>query len=375
MANVPLAYKISFYDPSVPTGVITAQENNANAAVRLDTQFSMQDLVDTVNNSEESAASMATETLEEIQNNVAPGSFRIIFPFNYSDQLNHYLSPKSLPSVDGGTGVALLNKRATNIMHVGKPAIINNTAYASEDLVIPEEWLEWTAFPTITFPTSNYPLVGLWRVTVNLELACMAINTIGAPINTQVWLRGATTGTWDDTGNLRNTSAWPNPDPDIGQPEKITYIDGHVFEATTAQLITQADSTTMGTPWSASNIDKDILVHRIQNEVIVNTNTDTEFQIMIMSHGGTGAGPGGSHVIFTGIRSLWDHEQPFAGMVSINGVPTFGNPITASNHSLQTLYGGGGGAGFISFEWLGVAEEPAATGYYYDGDAIGEGNL
>ncbi len=47
MANVPLTYKLSFYDPSKPGGVITIQENNANTAVRLDTQFSMQDIIDT----------------------------------------------------------------------------------------------------------------------------------------------------------------------------------------------------------------------------------------------------------------------------------------------------------------------------------------
>ena len=41
MALVPVSYKISFYDPSKPGGVISVQENNANLATSLATQFSM----------------------------------------------------------------------------------------------------------------------------------------------------------------------------------------------------------------------------------------------------------------------------------------------------------------------------------------------
>ena len=48
MALVPVNYKISFYDPSKPGGVISIQENNANLATSLATQFSMQDVIDTV---------------------------------------------------------------------------------------------------------------------------------------------------------------------------------------------------------------------------------------------------------------------------------------------------------------------------------------
>jgi len=48
MALVPVSYKISFYDPSKPGGVISVQEYNANLATSLATQFSMQDIIDTV---------------------------------------------------------------------------------------------------------------------------------------------------------------------------------------------------------------------------------------------------------------------------------------------------------------------------------------
>jgi len=51
MAIIPVAYKLSFYDPSKPGGVITIQENNANSATSLATQFSMQDIIDTVDGS------------------------------------------------------------------------------------------------------------------------------------------------------------------------------------------------------------------------------------------------------------------------------------------------------------------------------------
>ena len=68
-------------------------------------------------------------------------------------------------------------------------------------------------------------------------------------------------------------------------------------------------------------------------------------------------------------------------MMSINGVPTFPSGYSATPYSgdLNTAEslanGAGAGAGYLMFEWIGVAEEQAASGYYYDGDAIGEGNL
>jgi len=388
MANVPLTYKLSFYDPDIPTGVITVQENNANAAVRLDTQFSMQDLVDTVNNSEVSTASLVNETTEEIRAKIAPGSVRIIMPISLSDELNHWITVHNLPSIDGGTGVGLFNKRAKNSMYFGKAAIVNDTDYTMEQLFgstpVPESWSTWERHgPGIYLPNNaeTSPLVGLWKVTVNLELACMAINTIGAPISTQVWLEGATSGSWDDTGNLRNTAeagtfaAVPPTTPWIDSDHRVTFIAGHVFEATTAQLMTQADVENYNYVWDATSVDLDVLVERIQNEVIVNTNTDNDFKLFIMSRGGTGAGPGGSPVVFTGIRKLFDQYQPKSGQASINGVPTFTGGFP---NDLEHVHrGSAAGAGFISFEWMGEAwsTEEAASGYYYDGDAIGEENL
>ena len=48
MANIPVSYKLSWYDPSKPEGVVTAQNNNVNTATSYATQFSMQDIIDTV---------------------------------------------------------------------------------------------------------------------------------------------------------------------------------------------------------------------------------------------------------------------------------------------------------------------------------------
>ena len=48
MAIIPNSLKLSFYDPSKPGGVITVQEDNANLATSLATQFSMQDIIDTI---------------------------------------------------------------------------------------------------------------------------------------------------------------------------------------------------------------------------------------------------------------------------------------------------------------------------------------
>ncbi len=51
MALVPLTYKLSFYDPSVATGAIAPESWNTNTAVRANTQFSMQDVIDTASGS------------------------------------------------------------------------------------------------------------------------------------------------------------------------------------------------------------------------------------------------------------------------------------------------------------------------------------
>ena len=48
MANIPVSYKLSWYDPSKPEGVVTMQNNNVNSATSYATQFSMQDIIDTV---------------------------------------------------------------------------------------------------------------------------------------------------------------------------------------------------------------------------------------------------------------------------------------------------------------------------------------
>ena len=50
MAQIPVSYKLSFYDPSQPTGVITTVSENVNDVTRVDTQYSMQDIIDTVGN-------------------------------------------------------------------------------------------------------------------------------------------------------------------------------------------------------------------------------------------------------------------------------------------------------------------------------------
>ena len=48
MANIPLTYKLSWYDPSKPGGVVTTQNDNVNTATTAATQYTMQDIIDTV---------------------------------------------------------------------------------------------------------------------------------------------------------------------------------------------------------------------------------------------------------------------------------------------------------------------------------------
>ena len=48
MALIPLTYKLDWYDPSQPGGIISTVNNNVNTATSFDTQFSMQDIIDTV---------------------------------------------------------------------------------------------------------------------------------------------------------------------------------------------------------------------------------------------------------------------------------------------------------------------------------------
>jgi len=48
MALIPLTYKLDWYDPSQPGGSISTLNNNANLATSTDTQYTMQDVIDTV---------------------------------------------------------------------------------------------------------------------------------------------------------------------------------------------------------------------------------------------------------------------------------------------------------------------------------------
>ena len=48
MALIPLTYKLDWYDPSQPGGIISTINNNANPATSFDTQYTMQDIIDTV---------------------------------------------------------------------------------------------------------------------------------------------------------------------------------------------------------------------------------------------------------------------------------------------------------------------------------------
>jgi len=48
MAIIPLNLKLSWYDPSQPTGVVTAVNDNVNAATTAATQYTMQDIINTV---------------------------------------------------------------------------------------------------------------------------------------------------------------------------------------------------------------------------------------------------------------------------------------------------------------------------------------
>jgi hypothetical protein len=48
MALIPLTYKLDWYNPSEPGGTISTINNNANLATSFDTQYSMQDIIDTV---------------------------------------------------------------------------------------------------------------------------------------------------------------------------------------------------------------------------------------------------------------------------------------------------------------------------------------
>ncbi len=48
MANIPLTYKLDWYDPSQPSGTVSKLNDNANEATSNATQYTMQDIINTV---------------------------------------------------------------------------------------------------------------------------------------------------------------------------------------------------------------------------------------------------------------------------------------------------------------------------------------
>jgi|TARA_R100000479_G_scaffold168561_1_gene109673 hypothetical protein len=415
MASVPLNYKLSFYDPSVPTGVITIQENNTNAAVRLDTQFSMQDILDTVSSSE--SVSSTTQTLMasipvpgdpanyDIYNNemaqalsedVDAGDVTLIFPIKSiraggsDSNSQNYLDPH--PGFQGIGHYCLFEK----------PIIINKSQYTNAQLfgynTLPYGQFNADYISTINFGfvSTGWLLKGLWEVEVNVQYSAWRVNlhdganptpihlmtTIGGGKNSQIDYEVAE----DDGSNF----------DELFRNE--TIIGSHKFESDTKyrDVVYEIDAQGNTATFQAQ---ADFFTHEISHKQLINNWQWHYFNVQTYANGGSGVGPGGAPRLYGGANEMnvsyvnanpagFSQYTTIPDAVRVNDVTLPSQSVNSFGHlhggplDFTTSFGSTGtagpektyGVGFVRLTWVG-ATAGVPSYYYYGGDGIGVGNL
>ena len=412
MASVPLNYKLSFYDPSVPTGVITIQENNTNAAVRLDTQFSMQDILDTVSSS--SSVSTTTQTLmnsippagqsgnydiytdemaQAVSADVDAGDVALIFPIKSiraggsNSNSQNYLDPH--PGFEGIGNVCLFEK----------PIIINKSQYTNAQLfgshTMPYSQFnaEYITVLNLGNVSTGWLLKGLWEMEVNVQYAAWRQNlhdgTNPTPINIMTTVGGGKNNQIDYIVNSEEDGTFS----ELFQNE--TIIGSRKFESDTQYR--DVDDGNGGT----FQAQADFFTHEIVHRQLVNNWQWNYLNVQTYANGGSGVGPGGAARLYGGATEMnpsFVNANP-GGWSQYNGIPDAVriNDVTlpSQNQNLLGELTGGPldfitslrgtvtdtnipektyGVGFVRLTWVG-ATEGLPSYYYYGGDGIGTSNL
>tara|TARA_R100000005_G_C4970901_1_gene183961 strand:- start:115 stop:1347 length:1233 start_codon:yes stop_codon:yes gene_type:complete len=410
MANVPLNYKLSFYDPSVPTGVITIQENNTNAAVRLDTQFSMQDIIDTIDSNTSAVSTSAfsagvgprnADSSQALSETVKEGEVILIFPIAGINSLSEQYKNFDLFGIagDGITGQGI------SISY--PPVIINKTDYSLTDL-FGNSGAAWQAIMSnndgdpIGFWTqagntsssgpfdlgsysSQWMLRGLWEVTVSMDLAVFTGNLYDmatnepAPMHVMLTMGG---GQNDEdyllTNDFEGASGEGTPTADMRQEESV--VDYHTFTSDYAKRDITLQS---GAAYEAKS---DYFVKKFEKTFIRNNWSAPWWSLYLYAKGGA-ENPSigfGTRTVYTGTygaqrsNRLSDAFSGESDTIRINGCnfATAGfsaglNRVIGVQYDL--IYGDLDGPGWVMWKWLGATPKPPV--YYYDGNGIGLSNL
>lgn len=407
MASVPLNYKLSFYDPSVPTGVITIQENNSNAAVRLDTQFSMQDIIDTVDSNTSAVTNIfsagvgprTAEASHALSETVKEGEVILIFPIQGIGSGTEQYKNFDLFGV-AGDGI-----EAGSVSVKFPPVIINKTDYSLTDLFgsVGAAWSGqissndgeplglWTGsgntysggpFDMGTY-NSQWMLRGLWEVTVSMDLAVFAGNLYDmatnepAPMHVMLTMGGGQND--DDYLLTTNYVEGGTPTADMNVEESV--VDYHTFTSDYAKRDITLQS---GAAYEAK---ADYFVKTFEKTFIRNNWSAPWWSLYIYAKGGA-ENPSigfGTRTVYTGTQGAQQSNRlsdAFAGdsdSIRINGC-NFGiagfspglNRVTGVQYDL--IHGDSDRPGWVMWKWLGATQKPV-TYYYYGGDGIGLSNL
>ena len=409
MANVPLNYKLSFYDPSVPTGVITIQENNTNAAVRLDTQFSMQDIIDTIDSNTSAVSTSAfsagvmertAEASHALSETVKEGEVILIFPIVGIANLGGNF--RNFDGIGGSVGDGIIGQGLSVSF---PPVILNKTDYSLTDLFGSvgaawsgqmdgndgEPFANWSGagntysggpYDMGTY-SSQWMLRGLWEVKVSVDLAVFTGNLYDmatnepAPMHVMITMGGGENN--DDYLLTNDYIEGGTPTADMAQEESL--VDYHTFTSDYAKR----DITLLN--GDAFEAKSDYFVKTFEKTFIRNNWSAPWWSLYLYAKGGaTNPSIGfGTKTVYTGTEGADQSNRLSTAIggeqdtVRINGCvfPLAGyspglNRVTGVQYDF--INGDSDRPGWVIWKWLGATPKPV-TYYYYGGDGIGLSNL
>ena len=202
MAIIPLNLKLSWYDPSQPTGVVTVVNENVNTATTVATQYSMQDVIDSVSG----GIDLTNLTPETIVIGTPAGGPPVPGKFNMYDMTStddFYISGESL--VGGTIGIHINNTSSSHVQlqvenTTGNFKIKNNSAAGYEYFVCNQTSRDVFVSTTVGMGTGNVAIGMAPSDTVTSKLQVVGI--VEHADNAAAIAAGLTVGAIYRTGDL-----------------------------------------------------------------------------------------------------------------------------------------------------------------------------
>lgn len=407
MAIIPASRGVVFYDPTHRL-YQTSYQSNANLT---DFTYTMQDIIDTVNESATTAESRAVEEVKSslaisdrsavaqqaLSQTVKEGEVVLIFPVTaFSSSNAKYYNFTAFANIQDPIIAGL----GLSVKH--PPIIINKTDYSLTDLFgnIGASWgskdpisIDTQAGSTTTGAAfdmgsfqSGMMLKGLWEVTVSVDIAVFTGNlyddatSTSAPMNVMVTLGGG-----QDDDNYLLTNNYPehpgNPTNDMTSEESV--VDAYTFTSDYAFRTISIGGNVQPTLGKG-----DFFIRTFQKTFLRNNWSAPWWSLFVYARGGALNPSEGfsTKTVYLGMEGIQasnrisDASSGTTDIVRVNGVTGstyYYNGVSnrVQGSQMDFIHGGADGPGWVVWKWLGATPDPVSSYYYYGGDGIGLGNL